>query len=135
MDSLPIRLPPNADLRRALEDAVAATRWRSAFVVCGIGSLSRAQIRFAGAPDPTAIEADLEIISVSGTISPDGAHLHLSVADADGKVLGGHAAYGCIVRTTAELLLAMSPDWSLAREHDPATGFSELRVIAPPLTP
>ena len=135
MDSLPIRLPPNADLRRALEDAVAATRWRSAFVVCGIGSLNRAQIRFAGAPDPTAIEADLEIISVSGTISPDGAHLHLSVADADGKVLGGHAAYGCIVRTTAELLLAMSPDWSLAREHDPATGFSELRVTAPPLTP
>jgi predicted DNA-binding protein with PD1-like motif len=134
---LPIRLPPNADLRRALEDAVAATRWGSAFVVCGIGSLSRAQIRFAGAPDPTAIEADLEIISVGGTISPDGAHLHLSVADADGKVLGGHAAYGCIVRTTAELLLAMSPDWSLAREHDPATGFSELRVQrpAPPFTP
>ena len=128
MDSLPIRLPPNADLRRALEDAVAATHWRSAFVVCGIGSLSQAQIRFAGTPDPTSIEADLEIISVSGTISPDGSHLHLGVADAEGNVRGGHAAYGCIVRTTAEVLLAMSPDWSLAREHDPATGFSELRV-------
>jgi hypothetical protein len=43
-------------------------------------------------------------------------------------VYGGHAAYGNVVRTTAEILLALLPEWNLTREHDPATGFKELVV-------
>ena len=41
---------------------------------------------------------------------------------------GGHVAYGCTVRTTAELLLFLLPEWSFIREMDPATGFAELVV-------
>ena len=37
-------------------------------------------------------------------------------------------APGCIVRTTAELLLALLPDWHFGRASDPATGFAELTV-------
>jgi hypothetical protein len=33
---------------------------------------------------------------------------------------------GCIVRTTAEALLALLPDWEFAREPDAATGFDEV---------
>jgi hypothetical protein len=37
-------------------------------------------------------------------------------------------SYGCTVRTTAEVLMLLIPEWSLAREHDPSTGFAELVV-------
>lgn len=52
----------------------------------------------------------------------------MSVADSEGRVLGGHVAYGCTVRTTAEVLVLILPEHSFTREHDPATGFAELVV-------
>ena len=127
-DLLPVRLPPGADLRRALEAAGAA----GAFVVSGMGSLRDAQIRFAGATQATTIAGDVEIISIAGAITADGAHLHMAVADADGKVTGGHIVYGNTVRTTAEVLLMLTPDHRLSREFDAATGFAELVVRSPP---
>lgn len=45
-------------------------------------------------------------------------------------MLGGHVAAGCIVRTTAEVLLALLPEWDFAREPDAATGHDELVVRA-----
>jgi len=99
-------------------------------VLSGIGSLHGARVRFAGAPEPTALEGDLEILTLAGSLSPEGSHLHLSVADAQGRVWGGHAAPGCVVRTTAEVLLALLPEWRFSREHDEATGYAELRMYA-----
>jgi len=37
---------------------------------------------------------------------------------------------GCIVRTTAEVLLALLPEWEFAREHYALTGYGELVVRA-----
>ena len=54
--------------------------------------------------------------------------LHASVADAQGRVLGGHLLPGNVVRTTVELLLAWSPEWALGRTPDTQTGFTELQV-------
>ncbi|MEO7885684.1 MAG: DUF296 domain-containing protein, partial [Polaromonas sp.] len=62
----------------------------------------------------------------SGTLSPDGAHLHASVAMATGEMRGGHVMPGCVVRTTAEIVLAPLQGWVFAREHDDQTGFKEL---------
>ena len=126
MDSLVLRLKPGEDLRGAIEAAVAGETASAAFVLSGIGSLSRAALRLAGAPKPTLIEGDLELLTLAGSVSRDGAHLHASLARADGSVLGGHVAAGCIVRTTAELLLATLPQWQLGREPDPRTGYAEL---------
>lgn len=124
---LPVRLLPGADLRRALEDRAASER-ESAFVVCGIGSLQEAKIRYAGAQTETTIAGPLEVLTLSGSLSASGAHLHVSVSDAAGRVYGGHLCYGSIVRTTAEVALAWLADWSLGRELDPRTGFLELVV-------
>jgi uncharacterized protein len=127
MDSLVLRLKPGEDLRGAVEAAVAAeTAGGAAFVVSGIGSLSRAALRLAGAPEATIIEGDLELLTLAGSVSPDGAHLHASMARDDGSLLGGHVGAGCIVRTTAELLLVTVPQWQLGREPDPRTGYREL---------
>jgi predicted DNA-binding protein with PD1-like motif len=125
---LPLRLPPGADLRRALEDVAAAQCAGSAFVVAGIGSLVAAMLRYAGEASENRIEGPLEIVSLSGTLSLSGAHLHMVVSDAAGHVHGGHVGHGNVVRTTAEILLAPLSDWSLTRAPDAATGFNELVV-------
>ena len=119
----PLRLNPGDDLRSALE-----ALGRTGFVVAGIGSLAYAQLRFAGEPGPTRIEGPLEILTLSGSLTPDGAHLHASLSDATGRVLGGHVCAGCEVRTTAELLVAPLPTGSLTREFDAVTGYQELVI-------
>lgn len=124
----PLRLTPGDDLRRALEQAVLARGWSAAFVLAGIGSLRPTQLRLAGAPAALEIKGDVELLTLSGTIAAEGSHLHMAVADEQGRVWGGHAAYGCIVRTTAEVLLAPLPDWHFTREPDGVTGWSELVV-------
>jgi predicted DNA-binding protein with PD1-like motif len=128
IDALALRLLPGDDLRAALERHLAEHGGAAAFVVAGIGSLSEARVRFAGAPEAEPIAGDLEILTLSGTLGAGGSHLHVSLADAQGRVRGGHVAPGCIVRTTAEVLLARLPGWTFAREHDAATGFAELLV-------
>ena len=126
MAFVPVRLRPGDDLRKALE--AAAAPGESAFVVAGIGSLTEGRLRFADRRDAQSVPGPLEIISLSGTLTPDGAHLHMTVSDDDGRVAGGHVGHGNIVRTTAEVLLAPLPDWSLTREPDADTGYDELVV-------
>jgi len=128
MEALPLRVSPDQDLRRALEGAIEARLSGAAFVISGIGSLRHAWLRWAGAAQPKSLDGDLEILTLAGSVSRDGSHLHMSVADTEGRVYGGHVAYGCTVRTTAEVLLLLLPEWSFTREVDPATGFSELVV-------
>lgn len=128
MNLLPIRLSPGADLRRALEGLLASRGTDSAFVVAGIGSLVEASLRYADECTESKLAGPLEILSVSGSVCPEGAHLHMSVADASGQVHGGHVRYGNEIRTTAEVLLALLPTGSLTRQHDAKTGFNELVV-------
>ena len=134
MQTLPIRLNPGDDIRAAIEAAVRGADCRAAFVISGIGSLSSAGLRFAGADEPRRFIGDIEILSLAGSITFDGAHssshLHMALATASGEVFGGHVAPGCMVRTTAEVLLALLPDWAFSREPDAATGYQELVVRA-----
>ena len=128
MKVVPLRLPPGADLRRALEAWMAEQQEQAGCVISAVGSLSVAQLRLAGAAEATAIHGELEILSLSGTLSPDGAHLHIAVADSRGAVIGGHLCAGSLVRTTAELVLGLLPQWRFCRELDPATGYAELQI-------
>jgi len=132
MQALPLRIPVGADLRAALAGMPALHGVEAAFVVQGIGSLSVACIRYAGQPDCTELHGDLEILTLAGSLGPDGPHLHISVADAEGRVSGGHMGPGCVVRTTAEVLVALLPGHRFSREHDPATGYKELCVRPQP---
>jgi predicted DNA-binding protein with PD1-like motif len=132
MKTLPIRLTPGQDVRAALEAAMQSQNCRAAFVLSGIGSLSTAGLRFAGAGQPERLTGDMEILSLSGTVAFDGikssSHLHMALSTSTGQVLGGPVAAGCIVRTTAEVLLALLPEWEFAREADLVTGYDELVV-------
>jgi len=132
MKVVPLRLPPGADLRRALEAWMGEQREQAGCLISAVGSLSLAQLRLAGAAEATAIHGELEILSLSGTLAPDGAHLHIAVAGNSGAVIGGHLCAGSLVRTTAELVVGLLPEWSFRRELDPATGFPELEIKAQP---
>ncbi|MFM7514687.1 MAG: PPC domain-containing DNA-binding protein [Cyanobium sp.] len=128
MKVMPLRLQPGADLRRALETWMGKQPEQAGCVIIAVGSLSVAQLRLAGAIFSTAIHGELEILSLSGTLSPDGSHLHFAIADNQGAVMGGHLCAGSLVRTTAELVIGLLPEWRFSRELDPATGYAELRI-------
>ena len=44
------------------------------------------------------------------------------------SVFGGHLRPGCLVNTTAEIVLAELPDTVFTRERDEATGYEELAI-------
>jgi len=128
MKVVPLRLHPGDDLRQALETWLGEQQELAGCVISGIGSLSVVQLRFAGAAAATTIHGELEILSLSGTLSADGAHLHIAIADNSGAVIGGHLYAGSLVRTTAELVIGLLPEWRFSRELDTATGYAELRI-------
>lgn len=132
MKTLPLRLNPGDDLRRAIEAALAAQGLQAAFVLQGIGSLADAPLRLAGADATIMLPGPSEILSLAGSVGPGTSHLHASLADASGRVLGGHVPYGCTVRTTAEVLLLLLPDWAFERAPDAATGYAELAIRPAP---
>jgi predicted DNA-binding protein with PD1-like motif len=131
MRTLAVRLRPGADLKRELLALAAREQVAAGWVLTCVGSLSRVRLRLAGAAGHATREGAFEIVALTGTLSRDGGHLHLAVADEHGRTLGGHLTEGCIVRTTAEVVLAADDHLRFTREHDPATGYDEL-VIHPP---
>jgi uncharacterized protein len=122
---------PGDDLRGRLAGLARERDFAAAFAVAGIGSLSQAAIRLAGAVDAVIRTGNFEIVSLSGTLGEDGVHLHAALADANGQMFGGHVGRGCIVRTTAEILIVALPGWTFRRGIDPATGYRELQINAP----
>lgn len=126
----PVRLVPGDDLRPALEALARRGFPDGAFVVCGIGSLGDVRLRFAGVDDATVLAGDHEILTLCGTVTTQGAHLHMSVASATGEVRGGHVVAGNRVRTTVELLLMPMSGWRLSCTPDEATGDAELAIRA-----
>lgn len=103
--------------------------WRAACVLTCVGSLTRAHIRFADSAKVSEVKGPLEIISLAGTIASfGGSHLHIAVADRNGNVVAGHAKEGCIIRTTAEIVIGILDGYTFHREIDPDTGFPELVV-------
>jgi predicted DNA-binding protein with PD1-like motif len=128
--ALALRLRPGDDLRAAIEAVVREQGLAAAAIATCVGSLARAALRLAGAKSTTVLDGPFEIVSLVGTFSPDGAHLHVSLADRDGRVTGGHLLAGSTVHTTAEVVLLSLPELAFARTLDRETGWKEL-VIRP----
>jgi uncharacterized protein len=123
-----LRLVPREDLKGSLQRLVRERQLDAACVVSCAGSLRSAALRFAGRDRETRIEGPLEILSLTGTLSPEGLHLHLCVADGEGRVLGGHLLEGCEIATTAEIVVAALPELRFRRRTDPDTGYPELEI-------
>ena len=128
MRTFAVRLRPGQDLRRELLAVAERERIQAGWVLTGVGSLSRATLRLAGAARHASLQGDLEIVALVGTLALAGSHLHLAVADDHGTTVGGHLADGCVVRTTAEVVVGADDRLRFDREPDPETGYDELVV-------
>lgn len=127
-----VRLTPGDDLKEMLARLTQALDLRAGCMLSCVGSLSRARLRMPGAVGAAEVfrtfEEPMEIVSLTGTLCPDGLHVHISLARADGACIGGHLAAGCIVNTTAELVIGDLTEVEFSRPLDPATGYDELSV-------
>lgn len=95
----PLRLRPGQDLRDSLECYARVRDVRAGVVLSAVGSLCDPSLRFAGNSEATPLAGNFEIVSLVGTLSRAGAHLHMAIADRTEKVLGGHVVRGCAVHT------------------------------------
>lgn len=130
MKNLVFRLKPGTYLKEEIE---ARAEYIEAGVLLSIvGSLENVQLRMAGAEldkqDIINFNGPFEIVSGTGTISKDGGHLHLSVSDKEGKVVGGHLKDNSRVGTTVEIVIGILENIAFQRVFDENTGFKELEV-------
>ncbi len=130
------RLTPGTDLKSALERLTEELGLRAGCILTCVGSLSRARLRMPGAMGEAEVfktfAEPMEIVSLTGTLCPDGAHVHISLARPDGSCIGGHLVQGCIVNTTAELVIGEAPQVEFRRAPDAVTGYEELNVLPRP---
>ena len=106
MRTLPLKLAPGSDLRLSIEKIVREEN-TSGFVLGVVGNLSKASFQCPGRNQPTVLEGNLEIITLNGTLSPSGVHLHLSLSDGDCQVWGGHLEPGTEILKGADVLLGL----------------------------
>jgi predicted DNA-binding protein with PD1-like motif len=128
METHTFRLLPGQDLRDALDRFVAERQIQAGCVLCGVGSLTRAKLRLANDSEHTQFEGPFEIVSITGTLSVHGSHVHVSISAGDGRTLGGHLVTGCTIYTTAELVVGVIPGVIYRREYCQDSGYDELVV-------
>ncbi len=132
MRMVAIKLFPGQDLKEAIISTVKELGINAASVLGCVGALSQACMRMAGAtPESEEVREynqPLEIISLIGNVGPGRVHLHLAVADVEGKVFGGHLKEGCIVDITAELILGVEDSLRFTEKFDKSVGFGNLNI-------
>ena len=128
MRSLPLKLAPGSDLRITLEE-LARRDGISGFVLGVVGNLTQASFQCPGQANPTVLEGDLEVITLNGTLSPEGVHLHLSLSDGACQVWGGHLEPGTIVQKGVDLLIGVLEQRDGSPEQQSSTPRLEIAVL------
>lgn len=122
------RLEYGADLSDCIIDYCKDHKIKSGVILSGVGCVYELNIRLADGKSILHKKDNYEIVSLMGTISKDGAHLHISFSDINGNVLGGHLNSGCLINTTCEICILELEKYDLSREYDEKTGYDELII-------
>lgn len=123
------RLKPNQDLFDSIGTFVVENKIEAGCVLSSVGSLTHATLRLANRSDYNQYEGHFEIVSMTGTVSTNGSHIHVSISDNNGVTIGGHLVSGCKIYTTAEIVLAVFEDIVYRRELlENDSGYEELAV-------
>jgi len=123
-----LRLKPGQDLKKAILAFVETNSIEAGWILTCVGSVTDYHIRFANQPNGSKASGHFEIISLSGTLSVNGCHLHISISDSAGQTIGGHLLNGTIIYTTAEIVLQQSNEIVFTREEDGTTAWPELQI-------
>ncbi len=122
------RLKSGQDLFDEIETFVKENHIEAGCILSAVGSLTHATLRLANRDYYNEYEGHFEIVSMTGTISIHGSHLHVAISDGDGVTIGGHLVSGCKIYTTAEMVLAVFEDVVYKREFAADSGYEELVV-------
>lgn len=132
MKQITVRLREGQFLREEIERIVAEQNIHAGVILSLVGGLRNARLRLprldTGEHIVKESNGPFEIVSGTGTLSPDGCHIHLSVSDRSGYCQGGHLKEGCAVFYTVELVIGIFEDIEYRRVLDTDTGFEELNV-------
>ena len=129
ISSYAIRLKPGQDLKESIQQLVEQKNIKAGWISTCAGSLTQYNIRFANQPDSSTDKGHFEIVSLTGTVSVNGSHLHISISDSTGKTIGGHLMEGCKIYTTAEMVILSTDQYEFKREKDGTTPWDELQII------
>lgn len=122
------RLKPGQDLFDEIETFVHEKHIEAGCILSAVGSLTHATLRLANRDLYNEYDGHFEIVSMTGTVSVHGSHLHVAISDGDGVTTGGHLVSGCKIYTTAEMVLAVFEDVVYKREFAVDSGYEELVV-------
>ena len=123
------RLKPQQDLFDSIEDFVKLNNIEAGCVLSSVGSLTHATLRLANRNYNNEYDGHFEIVSMTGTVSIHGSHIHVAISDGDGATIGGHLVSGCKIYTTAEIVLLELEDVVYKRElFENDSGYEELVV-------
>jgi uncharacterized protein len=123
-----LRLKPNQDLKQEIEAFVKKENIEAGWIMTCVGSLTQVNLRYANQPEGTKNHGHFEIVSLVGTVSVNGSHIHLSVSDSLGVTKGGHLLNENLIYTTAEIVIGESKNHIFAREKDGSTPWEELQI-------
>lgn len=122
------RLKPGSDLKKSIQDFIIEKNITAGWINTCVGSLTTYNIRFANQPNTSSANGHFEIVSLTGTLSVNGSHIHIGVSDSTGTTFGGHLSDGNIIYTTAEIVIGTSNQFNFTREKDGTTEWEELQV-------
>lgn len=122
------RLHSGQDLKKELMFYCQRHHLHAATILSSVGSLTKAHLRMSGGKETVEFQGPFEIISINGTLGEGGTHLHISLSNFDGRMIGGHLMDGCEIFTTAEIILLENKDLIFHREVDGHTGYKELII-------
>ncbi len=122
------RLVRGNDLKKEIISYCQKQNIEAGVIICAVGCVRHLHIRLAEAKDYIDNEEFYEIVSITGTVSKDDVHIHLSVSDKTGKTIGGHLKDGTIVDTTCEVVIYELNDYIFGRELDALTGYDEISI-------
>ena len=123
------RLKPQQDLFDSIEDFAKQNNIEAGCILSSVGSLTHATLRLANREYYNEYDGHFEIVSMTGTVSIHGSHIHVAISDGDGMTIGGHLVSGCKIYTTAEIVLLELDDVVYKRElFENDSGYEELVV-------
>lgn len=126
------RLVPGNDLKKEIEKYVITHNIEAGYIITVVGSITQYHLRFANQPGGSMGKGHFEIVSLTGTVSKNGSHLHMSISDSSGHTIGGHLLNDTIVYTTAEIVIGESMQHVFTRKQDGTTPWEELQVQKKP---
>jgi predicted DNA-binding protein with PD1-like motif len=138
-----LRLPPGADIYKTVEEVARSEEITSGLILSGLGSLEQITLRNVRlTPKQFPIKdrhriynpkaEPMELLSLTGNISTinNRIHIHAHAVVSSGleeaRVYGGHLLKGCIVLSTAEIVLCCIRGIRMIREMDEQTRVLEL---------